>query len=102
MAEKKLIGRIVQKHDVESNWQKATNFAPMEAELIIYDKDENNACSRVKIGDGETNVNDLPFLFDFATDEEILAAMIEADLMPAAQLEDGSLLAADENNVLLI
>ena len=40
MAEKKIYGRAVQKHDIEINWQKATNFIPMQGEIIVYDIDE--------------------------------------------------------------
>ena len=28
--------RIAQKHDVESNWQKAKNFIPLAGEIIVY------------------------------------------------------------------
>jgi hypothetical protein len=40
----------------------ATNFSPLAGELIIYDPDVNNPYPRFKVGDGETNVNDLPFV----------------------------------------
>lgn len=53
--------RISHKHDVEANWNLATNFTPLEAELIVYDEDENYSYKRFKIGDGTTNVNSLPF-----------------------------------------
>ena len=33
----------------------------MEAELIVYDPDSDHSHSRLKIGDGNKNVNDLPF-----------------------------------------
>lgn len=68
--------RIIQKHDLEVNWQKSIDFTPFKAELIIYDAEIDNegnilqlpegrtepyANARVKIGDGHTKVNDLPF-----------------------------------------
>lgn len=59
---KRLNGRIINKHDIESNWIKATNFTPMLGELIIYDVDDSHDYERMKIGDGVTNVNDLPFV----------------------------------------
>lgn len=62
MAEKRLNSRIINKHDTESNWLKATNFIPMLGEVIIYDKDNLYQYERLKIGDGVTNVNDLPFV----------------------------------------
>lgn len=46
------------KRDKEENWKKAKNFIPKEHEVIIYD------CSdgiKIKIGDGKTKINDLPF-----------------------------------------
>jgi hypothetical protein len=61
MAEKKIKTRIQQKHDIEANWELATNFIPMAGELIIYDIDANYSYERFKIGDGVTNVNSLPF-----------------------------------------
>lgn len=57
---KKLNGRLQLKHDTEANWIKAVNFIPLAGEIIIYDADDVNPV-RVKIGDGATKVNDLPF-----------------------------------------
>jgi hypothetical protein len=54
--------RIVHKHDTEENWLKATNFIPKQGELIIYDVDDTYDYERMKIGDGNTLVNDLPFI----------------------------------------
>lgn len=56
MTNKTFQGRIVQKHDTEANWKKATNFVPLKGELIIYDD-----LNKIKIGDGTTKVNDLKF-----------------------------------------
>lgn len=64
MANKTFQGRIVQKHDTEANWKKAINFIPLKGEIIIYDKDEYGF-TRIKIGDGATKINDLPFLIDY-------------------------------------
>lgn len=54
--------RLVNKHDIEANWLKATNFTPLQGELIVYDVDENYNYERIKMGDGITNVNELPFI----------------------------------------
>lgn len=54
-------GRFVQKHDIEANWLKATGFIPLDGEIIVYEADETCAYPRFKVGDGATNVNDLPF-----------------------------------------
>ena len=62
MATKSLKTRIQNKHDTEANWAKATTFKPLAGELIIYDKDSNNAKPRLKIGDGITTVTSLPFV----------------------------------------
>lgn len=64
MAEKNLKARIVHKHDVEVNWLLATNFIPKQGEVIVYDIDNTHSYERFKIGDGEQNVNDLPFAND--------------------------------------
>jgi len=76
MAEKNFNARFVQKHDVEENWIKATGFTPKSGELIIYDADAAHPFPRMKVGDGESNVNDLPFCIDEAmrayVDETIL------------------------------
>ena len=53
--------RFAQKHDVEANWNKATNFIPKAGEIIIYDADVNYSYPRIKVGDGTTKVSDLPF-----------------------------------------
>ena len=52
--------RIQLKHDTEANWNKAVNFIPKAGEMIIYDADGTNPV-RIKIGDGITVVNNLPF-----------------------------------------
>lgn len=61
MATKTINARIVHKHDTEANWKKAINFVPKKAEIIVYDKDDVFTYTRIKIGDGATNINDLPF-----------------------------------------
>ena len=61
MSEKTLNTRIINKHDIEANWLKATTFVPKIGEIIVYDADENYSHARIKIGDGNTKVNDLPF-----------------------------------------
>lgn len=48
------------KTDTVENWSKAKNFIPKDKELIVYIDEEDVAS--IKIGDGATKVNDLPFL----------------------------------------
>lgn len=62
MAEKMINTRIINKHDTAENWRKATNFIPKKGEIIVYDVDAFATVPKIKIGNGETNVNDLPFL----------------------------------------
>ncbi len=54
--------RHIQKHGPAKDWSKATNFNPMAGEAIVYDADENYPIPRLKIGNGNTNVNELPFI----------------------------------------
>lgn len=63
MAEKNIKGRIVLKHDTSANWSKAS-FVPKQGEIIIYDIDSTYNYERLKIGDGKTSVNALPFVND--------------------------------------
>ena len=53
---------LILKHDIESNWNRATTFIPKQGELIIYDRDTNYFYERFKIGDGITTVAELPFV----------------------------------------
>ncbi len=57
--------RIQLKNDTEENWNKAVNFIPRKGELIIYNADSSNDNARpfprLKVGDGITNVINLPF-----------------------------------------
>ena len=79
--EKNISTRIIHKHDTEANWNKATNFIPKEGELIVYDKDQNHSQIRLKMGDGTTKVNDLPFSIDeilIGTTEEITPSQVKA------------------------
>lgn len=71
MSEKKISARIMLKHDIEENWLKATGFIPLRGEVIIYEADDNHDYERIKIGDGETAVSELPFAVDAISVEEI-------------------------------
>lgn len=60
--------RIQLKSDTEANWNKAgpkdgsNGFVPLLGELIVYTPDATHPFSRLKIGDGVTNVIVLPFI----------------------------------------
>ena len=49
--------RVQNKHDIEANWNLATNFIPLAGEIIIYDD-----LNQIKMGDGHTYLSELPFL----------------------------------------
>lgn len=66
----KFNGRIQQKHGTASEWSLATNFKPLEGELIVYDATSEQPYPRFKVGDGINFVNDLPF-----SDKEVWAAL---------------------------
>lgn len=72
MAEKNTIkSRILLKNDTEANWSKAENFIPLPGEIIIYNSDDNYNYERIKIGNGETAVSNLPFIYDVMTEDDI-------------------------------
>ena len=48
------------KIDTEENWNKTINFIPKDKELIYYIFENENI--GLKIGNGETKINDLPFV----------------------------------------
>lgn len=60
--------RVRLKSDTEANWNKAgprdgsSGFIPLLGELIVYTADATHPFSRLKVGDGVTNVVNLPFI----------------------------------------
>ena len=56
MKKSKAIVRV----DTEENWAKATKYIPDSFTIIVYTYSDKSP--KVKIGDGVTKVNDLPFL----------------------------------------
>lgn len=67
MAAKEFNTRVTHKHDTEAHWALAENFSPLQGEIIIYDPDEKHSLPRFKIGDGTTNINNLPFVNFYET-----------------------------------
>ena len=67
--------QITLKHDIAANWAKAVNFIPKFDELILYDGVIENGIyielPRLKLGDGKTKLNDLPFLEPSNSNNEI-------------------------------
>ena len=66
MATNTIKTRIQLKNDTEAHWNLATNFVPKQGEVIIYSADDTHPFSRLKVGDGNTKVINLPFI-DAAT-----------------------------------
>lgn len=75
--------RVQLKSDTETNWNKAgpkdgsVGFIPLLGELIVYTADDAHPFSRLKVGDGNTNVVNLPF---------IDAGTINGELLPESQV----------------
>lgn len=61
MENNEIFFRIQCKHDTEANWLLVPEFVPLDAEIIVYDKDDKYLYSRFKIGDGKTKISELPF-----------------------------------------
>lgn len=77
---KKINVRTQHKIDTYENWSKAENFVPLKGELIIYTTDESgNEIVKLKIGDGKTKVNDLPFAVGGSATDEPGLALIQSD-----------------------
>lgn len=60
MSTKTLKTRIKHKSNTSEYWAEQT-FSPLEGELVIYNDDNNK---QIKIGDGNTDINSLPFLYE--------------------------------------
>lgn len=74
MAQGTVKSRFQLKNDIEANWNKAVNFIPLKGEIIIYSIDESHPFSRLKVGDGVTNVINLPFVFANSTNDYQIVA----------------------------
>lgn len=92
---KNIKSRVINKHELEVDWEKAAAFIPLKGEIIIYDREtlidgsvipnavtDQNGNSllksgrtipfnyeRFKIGDGTRVANDLPFAYSIVADE---------------------------------
>lgn len=112
--------RMAQKHDLEVNWLAATGFIPLQGEVIIYDKEVDQdgnllelpanrtspySYARMKIGDGFTPVNLLPFIDDSTTVTSIAvthAGQSLADLLSVHLLNiDYSTIAFDTSEIVI-
>ena len=62
MSNQTVKARVQLKNDTEENWNKAIHFIPLRGEVIIYSTDDTHPFPRIKIGDGQTTVVNLPFI----------------------------------------
>lgn len=91
---KEIPGRLILKHDIESNWNRAAGtFMPKQGEIIIYDIDDSHPYERFKIGDGENYVDDLPFYLE----DELLSLLDKINY-----IADNTLNATCENGMLML
>ena len=67
--------RIMNKHATEADWL-TVDFIPLSGELIIYDPDETHSSARFKIGNGNDDINILPFIDGFGGIDVIDAGSI--------------------------
>ena len=92
MASKVVNTRIQLKSDTEANWLKAgpkdgsRGFVPLSGELIVYLPDDTHPFSRLKVGDGNTNVVDLPFIDAETINGNTLSNIITAEELSEAIL----------------
>lgn len=61
--------RVSQLHKTEAAWDKLSGFVPAPGEFIIFDPDVQHSYARIKVGDGITELKDLPFFIDSAIDD---------------------------------
>ena len=88
---KEIAGRLVLKHDIESNWNRASSFVPKQGEVIIYDIDSNYSYERFKIGDGTHTVMELPFYLEHEVADAVEKINYLAANMIDASWQDGTL-----------
>lgn len=92
MANKNFNTRIQLKNDTEANWNKATNFIPLEGEAIIYSADSTHPFSRLKVGDGVTVVSELPFVEGESQEvEHISMTLAQYEALTEEQKMDGTI-----------
>jgi hypothetical protein len=61
--------RVSQLHKTEAEWLKLQDFVPLQGEFIVFDPDKQHCYARLKLGDGITKLQNLPFFIDSAIDD---------------------------------
>lgn len=55
------------KSDASANWARAVSFVPKKGEIVVY-----SDLNKIKIGDGETKLADLPFMSSLRYQDNVL------------------------------
>lgn len=58
----KIKTRLILRHATAAEWAEQADFVPYDGEIVIYDADNSVSFARIKIGDGNTTIGNLPFL----------------------------------------
>lgn len=91
---KQIKGKMIFKHETAADWE-LSQYKPEFGEMVLYDPDENHNYTRVKFGDGETIVKDLPF-----SEQEIdlTPYQLKADAVGRKTAEGGEVFNNHPNN----
>lgn len=101
----KFYSRVQHKIDKAENWDKATNFIPLKGEIIVYtdvplviSENEEIPVTLFKIGDGQTLVSELDFIYEdtmtYLVTEALRLAMAHTN--EAIELESSARSGADK------
>lgn len=58
--------RVINLAKTEAEWSKL-KFIPLAGELVVYAPDDKHEYSRIKLGDGERYLHELPFIVESIT-----------------------------------
>lgn len=79
--------RVSQLHRTEAAWDKLLGFIPAAGEFIIFDPDKRHSYARIKVGDGITELKDLPFFIDSAIDDHTTKKRLN-EIIDAGRVSD--------------
>ena len=82
MNEVTISSRVINLHDTEANWKTKTDFIPKSGETIVYDADATHKHCRIKLGDGVTTINNLPFISISETELNSIINNIKNGIFP--------------------
>lgn len=86
MKDSNVKARISQLHKTEYEWSLLPNFTPFKGELIIFDPDQQYDYARIKIGDGATKLQNLPFFSSLTIDD--LMTSLQGKILDAGRITD--------------